>query len=232
MRLYCLRLRSERLPLIALPIAAAGVLSPGEVCAVVRLPVVRMNHHVRIWRIVISLHRMPAGGAGLIADDGRRRAVSFNRHRSRASRRTRGRRLGKRRALQLRAQKSLLPTARRSRNLSSESSRYVGSCRANAMFRSLFRAAGAFASAHGSCACEQARRQIARNRDETRARSGVAPRAKQPPVRTATPARPLCPLWSVCAATGRAESAADRRVPRRWRRSFRRRIRSRAAAPA
>ena len=52
------------------------------------LPVVRMNHHVRIWRIVITLHRMPAGSPGLIADDGRRRAVAFNRYRRCASRRS------------------------------------------------------------------------------------------------------------------------------------------------
>jgi hypothetical protein len=82
---------SERRPLITLPIAAAGVLSPGIVCATIPLPVVRMNHHVRVWRIVIPLHRMPAGRAGLIADDGRRGAVALNRYRSSASRRARRR---------------------------------------------------------------------------------------------------------------------------------------------
>ena len=82
---------SERLPPVALPISAAGVLSPSVVSAVVPLPVVRMNLHVRIWRIVIPLHRMPAGRAGLIAHDGRRRAVALNRYRRCASRRPRRR---------------------------------------------------------------------------------------------------------------------------------------------
>ena len=85
--------RSERLPLLALPISAARMLSPGIVCAVVRLPIVRMNHNVGAGRIVISVHRMPAGGAGLIADDGRRRAVALNRYRRCASRRARRRSL-------------------------------------------------------------------------------------------------------------------------------------------
>jgi hypothetical protein len=48
-----------------------------------------MNDHVRIGRIVVPLHRMPAGSAGLIADDGRRRAVAFNRYWRCASRRAR-----------------------------------------------------------------------------------------------------------------------------------------------
>src|ERR1700722_7138389 len=85
--------RSERLPLLALPISAARMLSPGIVCAVVRLPIVRMNHNVGAGRIVISAHRMPAGGSGLIADDGRRRAVALNRYRRCASRRARRRSL-------------------------------------------------------------------------------------------------------------------------------------------
>src|ERR1700678_1794641 len=79
----------ERLPLITLPIAAAGVLSPRVVGAIVRSPVVRMNHNVGPCRIVISIDRMPAGRAGLIADDGRRRAISLDRDRSRAFRRAR-----------------------------------------------------------------------------------------------------------------------------------------------
>jgi hypothetical protein len=44
-----------------------------------RLPVVWMHHHVRTGWVIIPIHRMPAGRARLIADDGRRRAVSLNR---------------------------------------------------------------------------------------------------------------------------------------------------------
>jgi hypothetical protein len=110
---------SELLPLFALPIPTAGVLSPDVICAAVPLPVVRMNHHVRVWRIVIPLHRMPAGRAGLIADDGRRRAVSSI-VTGAVPLGAPGRRLARRWASRLRAQKLRSPTAQLSRNISLE----------------------------------------------------------------------------------------------------------------
>jgi hypothetical protein len=56
-----------------------GALSRRSLRSLRRCPLARrrMNHQVRIWWIVIPLHRMPAGGAGLIADDGGRRAVAL-----------------------------------------------------------------------------------------------------------------------------------------------------------
>jgi hypothetical protein len=81
---------SELLPLVTHPIPAAGVLSPGVVGAVVRLPAERMDHNHRVRRIVVPLYRMPTRGAGLIADNGARRAIPLNRYRRLASRRARG----------------------------------------------------------------------------------------------------------------------------------------------